>query len=294
MNINGFNNIGNSCYFNSALQLARLVFMQVVNDQNINDKIKDKSSSLYLINNVLANNTNYNQLYDFIIKKLNYNRYSQEDSVEAYTAILDEINEVISDKDNICTAFSQLIKCTNCNYFNICDEQKEPVLVSNNLIASNKPASSFVQFLGNGLKKEPLSTSYKCNCNNHNKDISIQMVLTKMPKFFSIKANRCRYGSSVRNRTILEISDNFNITTPEDLKSYYLGTNRNTIKNKYNLCGIIMHHGTTINSGHYTAYVKVNNLWYHCNDITVAVDLDFDLNDIDIRSNCYLLLYQKE
>ncbi len=299
MNISGFNNIGNSCYFNSALQISRLVFYKLLEDQNIAEKINDKTSPLHLINNVLINGTNYEQLYDYVITKLKYNRYSQEDSVEAYITILDEINNVITNKSQICTAFNQLIRCTVCNEFNICDEQKDPIIISNTLIKTNK-VSSFSYFLGDGLSKQAISSSkFKCQCMssldlNLDDNMVIQMVLTDMPKFLSIKANRCYPGTYFKNQTSLNIVNDFKITTPENLRDRCLGINKLDISHKYKLSGIIMHHGMSINGGHYTAYVKVNNTWYHCNDSSVTKEENFNLSDSQIKNNCCLLLYEKE
>ena len=299
MNIIGFNNIGNSCYFNSALQISRLVFYKLLKDQNIAEKINDKSSPIHLINDVLINNTNYEQLYEYVIKKLKYNRYSQEDSVEAYITILDEINSVITNKLQICTAFNQLIRCTVCNEFNICDEQKDPIIISNTLIKTNK-SSSFSYFLGDGLTKQAISSSkFTCKCNSKcttqlDDNIVIQMVLTNMPKFLSIKANRCYPGTLFKNQTPLNIVNDFKITTPENLKDRCLGINKSDIDHKYKLYGLIIHHGMSINGGHYTAYIKVNDIWYHCNDSHITPEENFNLSDSHIKNNCCLLLYEKE
>mgnify|MGYP002074258927 CR=1 FL=1 len=37
----------------------------------------------------------------------------------------------------------------------------------------------------------------------------------------------------------------------------------------YNLYGVVNHSGT-LNSGHYTSYVKVHNIWYLFNDHIVS------------------------
>lgn len=38
----------------------------------------------------------------------------------------------------------------------------------------------------------------------------------------------------------------------------------------YELCGVLVHQGTTCDSGHYLAYVKCNGQWFKCNDSEVT------------------------
>lgn len=58
------------------------------------------------------------------------------------------------------------------------------------------------------------------------------------------------------------------------------------------LVGLVLHKGTTLTSGHYTAMVKANNKWYHCNDnhVTVIADIHNHLHSNEV----YLLFYVKD
>jgi ubiquitin C-terminal hydrolase len=44
------------------------------------------------------------------------------------------------------------------------------------------------------------------------------------------------------------------------------------IGDTYSLFGVVVHHGTGVETGHYTAFVKTqthDDIWFHCNDIYV-------------------------
>ena len=62
--------------------------------------------------------------------------------------------------------------------------------------------------------------------------------------------------------------------------------------NHYRLYGVIVHHGSTLRVGHYTAYVRgAGDSWLHCDDEqTPRVVLLQEVLD----AQAYVLLYQRE
>lgn len=72
---------------------------------------------------------------------------------------------------------------------------------------------------------------------------------------------------------------------------------------KYDLVGIVQHSGGTINSGHYTAFVKYENRWYYCDDDSTkpfdSID-DFEKYGFSKITwggstfNPYILFYKKQ
>ncbi len=65
----------------------------------------------------------------------------------------------------------------------------------------------------------------------------------------------------------------------------------NKNKEKYKLIAVAMHNGETIKSGHYTAYINVNNKWYLTDDtreIPNEVHNDEQLNQKDAMMLCYI------
>lgn len=54
---------------------------------------------------------------------------------------------------------------------------------------------------------------------------------------------------------------------------------------EYNLNSIICHHGTTIESGHYTCDVLKNGVWYHLNDEMIEIQPEY-------KQTPYILIYE--
>ena len=58
----------------------------------------------------------------------------------------------------------------------------------------------------------------------------------------------------------------------------------------YHLRGVIEHHGTAANGGHYTSYVRSsNNSWYHCNDSCSPRHVP---TEQVLSAQAYLLIYE--
>ena len=58
----------------------------------------------------------------------------------------------------------------------------------------------------------------------------------------------------------------------------------------YELVGVLVHQGSTCDSGHYLAYVKCNGQWFKCNDSEVT---KVDLKTV-MKQQAYILMYQVE
>ena len=58
----------------------------------------------------------------------------------------------------------------------------------------------------------------------------------------------------------------------------------------YELVGVLVHQGSTCDSGHYLAYVRCNGQWFKCNDSEVT---KVDLKTV-MKQQAYILMYQVE
>jgi ubiquitin carboxyl-terminal hydrolase 36/42 len=59
----------------------------------------------------------------------------------------------------------------------------------------------------------------------------------------------------------------------------------------YELTGVVVHHGRTLRSGHYTAYLRHDDRWLHANDNKInTVSEDVVLSQ---SSQVYLLFFQQ-
>ena len=58
----------------------------------------------------------------------------------------------------------------------------------------------------------------------------------------------------------------------------------------YKLCGVVLHLGTSVTSGHYIAFIKWGQFWFTCHD-SVIRKVDFPPGP---SGNEYLLFYTKD
>ena len=65
-------------------------------------------------------------------------------------------------------------------------------------------------------------------------------------------------------------------------------TNITEIFGSYQLLGVIHHHGTSLNSGHYTNTIYINDMFYSCNDHKIAPS-----ECIQDSGSAYIVFYRK-
>jgi ubiquitin C-terminal hydrolase len=313
-NISGLDNYGNSCYFNSSLQLLKPVFDTLL--QNFNKYDNDLKNKIVKYYSVYKDNDNLKKMYSYICEKLSSNK-RQQDSHEALSVLLDDIVDNMSDENksifSVRVKYNNLIRCSNCNEFKICNDGVEQInnyLISYcftdpnmNRYMNIHKQMPFDKFLGSVLIRENIDTSLlntfrkenkKCNCDI--KYLGMQTVLTKMPTFLFVYVNRCSFERQTKIFDKLSISDKFSITTPVSLENRCKYGEKSNVNNTYNLHGIVYHSGKSMNGGHYYSYIKniIDQSWYLCNDGIVNKINDFDYNDINIQQNCVILLYIKK
>lgn len=304
---NGLHNFGNSCYFNSSIQFLKSIFDTIISSSHeLSDdivKILFEYYEYYYNQNHLLNK------YQYICKKIHSN-FGQQDSDEAILTIIDDIMSSLNSSSkeifNIGIKYQHLITCSRCNKFKICNDgnkQIENVIISKYLSTHLKSTNEvpFNKLLGNMLNKEyaddeiikTFKKEQSCNCDNVG--ITIQTVLTDVPKFLIVYINRCLYDRQHKLNGKIQIASKFEITTPSSLEDRCANKPYHDISHKYALYGIIIHTGNTRNSGHYYTYSKNHNtnVWYMCNDKSVHEVENFDPNDSNIQSNCSALLYIK-
>jgi ubiquitin C-terminal hydrolase len=288
--IKGLPNIGNSCYFNSSIQLCKLIsgisFADENNEQNcfIND-----IQSLFQTENNQEEWNKYLKLYSFVSSNLEYPSGSQQDSCEVVQFILDKYVELNKNKNKLLSVFNQIIFCSNCNKYRISNEQKESMLISHELNNNSKEEIDFQEFFDNIISLQDVDNlNTECNCESPK--AKVQTIFTSLPEYLFIKVGRCGYDTNKIYKN-LKIVHEFDIDYPIDLEKSMNKTDMRKITNYYRLIGILIHHGNTSNSGHYASIVKMNDDWIYCDDGLISkINID---NDIEyIEKNCCILVYK--
>ena len=252
----GINNIGNTCYLNSAVQLLCLN-PDFINIENISN---DQSIAIKKIKNTLAK----------ISRR--FNGFSQQDSGEALLLLLEHYGS----KDNFNNIsdyeFDEKtrIKCKylSCLHTEITIRKSCILLLD---IKGNDLDSCF----SNMCDIDKLS-GWKCPKCNQTKVANKRFIFSDFNKYIIIGFKRFESvrGSTryVKNNTKIKI--------------------QNIIKTDYHIKGAIIHSGS-INGGHYIAIGKRNNKWYLFNDSSVSeIKSEEQLNNY--LSSSYFIMYEKK
>ena len=301
--LKGLLNLGNTCYMNTSIQI--LLHCQIFINKLTNDPEKPITNSLYNLFNLMTNDS-YDKInpieFKLIFEKKHsdYKGKSQQDSIEFTRILLDDISiENNISKQNIIYEelntknkssheldkefdllykkrensfivdlfYNQILntfKC-KCNHENYSLEKiiDIPLLFSNYLMSF-----SLEKLLDNYFKDEIFKWERECEkCHKIVDHIKI-MKLTHLSKILIISFQRVNQKTGRKNNSYVEFPNNLNMKkySEKGIPNIY----------SYDLFGIINHSGT-MNSGHYTAIIKINNNWYEFNDSKVR--------KVEIRKN---------
>jgi ubiquitin C-terminal hydrolase len=287
---NGLNNLGNTCFFNSTLQLLyQCTFLNkllITNhfEGNLINRYKIFINEYSSIDNSTITPLNIIRL---VSTSLDRNGSSQEDAEQYLNYIIDTIitelhtyadihNLKIANKnltlkfliDNILTIrIRKTISCTNCNYKSISIENE------NKLYLSINNDQTLVDLIINYMNEQLDSDNkYKCDKCNQSTNAQIDREIIQCPKYLIITLKRYT-NLDTKIDTQVDINDTITIST-----------------NKYELRGFIYHSGIT-NGGHYVYFGKREDKWFLFNDSQVSQVSMHDINNVSKLA--YVYLYSK-
>lgn len=272
----GIDNVGNTCYLNSALQV--LFFSpQLTNiilffkDRFDNGKDSVAKSYITIVEQLYSGKKP--QVADLIhnfLKEFKYfeNMRMQHDSHETTMCILDSLYESLKGNkdDNFISTifdsvFENVVQCKDCRHKVVNKETARNICINSN-------AESVQEGIDATFTEEKMD-DYKCDmCSErdcyrkktHSKHSYIAIITINMYDNYGRKA-----------KTTMNIDNSIEINDK-----------------KYTLYASVCHHGSA-NNGHYTASVKSDNIWYIIDDETVYEVKD--QQNLHLR-NAYTLFYK--
>ncbi|XP_045068721.1 ubiquitin carboxyl-terminal hydrolase 3 isoform X2 [Coregonus clupeaformis] len=107
----------------------------------------------------------------------------------------------------------------------------------------------------------------------------------KLPKVLCLHLKRFHWTSNLRNKVTTYVE--FPLRGL-DMRGYLLQQEK-TLPDRwlYDLAAVVVHHGSGVGSGHYTAYGRRDDRWYHFNDSTVTLTEE----ETVVKAKAYILFY---
>lgn len=279
----GLNNLGNTCYLNSGLQML----MQNEDLCNMIRAFKDKSEILNKLSNFINeyHDGKQNSLSPTIVKELASDRnsiftgFQQQDSSEFIVFLLDfintEVNKVCSAKNLIDKIFElEITTSTKCKVLSCLTKsnniEKSTILMLN--VNSNcSTLDDCYNFSKQRVKLEG-DEKYYCEKCEKKRIASQRKDITKWPKNLIVWIRRYQQIGNRLSKYTQQIQ------VPVEWR------------NNYKLRGVVFHSGS-LYGGHYVYAGLNDNEWYLFNDSSVS---KLDNNAlVNIVNNGYIYYYDK-
>ena len=288
---NGLNNLGNTCFFNSVLQLLLqcTVFNKLILLNNIDGNLINKYSNFiqqYANSNGSISPSN---IINYVSNHLGRNNYQQEDAEQYLNFMIDTMieemhnwtihNSLVDSKMANSSKNITLKELIN-NIFTINIEKNIYCPICNNVSKSNDNINKLYLSINSQQDLKSLIYEYlyeilddqnrwKCDKCNNFVNATIKKNIISLPKYLIIVLKRYNNDNNKINNNI-NMADHMIINS----KNYYIR-------------GIILHSGIT-NGGHYVYYGLKDDIWYKYNDSSVTPVSADTINNIKKIGYVYL------
>ncbi|XP_062516621.1 ubiquitin carboxyl-terminal hydrolase 3-like [Corticium candelabrum] len=218
--------------------------------------------------------------------------YQQQDAHEFLRYLLDKLHSELleyakrnnSSRQTIVSGIfgGQLrseVNCLTCESLSI---KHDPILDLSldipqqfvNMRGKGRPQCRIQDCLASFVQKEELDETefYQCTRCQSRQRSTKKLWMTSLPPVLCLHLKRFRFTNMFRTK--IDIHVQFPIMGLDMLPFLYATeeTQKAACQNYYDLAAVIVHHGSGVSSGHYTAYAcsQIAGTWFHFNDSTVT------------------------
>ena len=303
-NIAGLTNLGNTCYMNAILQslYATEGFRNYVTKSrrgSLNSALGQLFEEMISSINTSVNPSSFRSAFTRIQPK--FRGYEQQDAQEFFqyliNALHDEVNtgsfgsssrnskspkssteaweryRMLEDSpfvDLIAGQLSSTVTCSICGNASTC---WDPFWDLSLPLPNNVRETDIERCLKEFTALEELSRDELAKCDRCDKPTKStkRLSIEKAPQVLILHLKRFS-------------NDGYKLTMPRVIANERIATR----SKHYSLSSVVLHHGSSIRSGHYTAYSLHGSKWFHFNDERVTEIKNFSPSDAE---DAYILFY---